>query len=113
MRDKLEAIIDKAQQAVLDAGACGNAIAIDDARTAAVDAIMGLIEKDYRRVYGCHDVDEFYRDATEPVGPKPPQPLVIQADDGTTWEHVGYPPPVISDGDGGTHYADKTPERML
>ena len=92
MRDKLEAIIDKAQQAVIDAGAHGDAIAIDDARTAAVDAIMGLIEKDYRRVYGCHDVDEFYRDATEPVGPKPPQPPVVR---------------------GNEIDADETPERML
>ena len=42
MRDKLEAIIDKAQQAVIDAGAHGDAIAIDDARMAAVDAIMAV-----------------------------------------------------------------------
>jgi len=91
MRDRLDAIIDKAQQAVIDAGV-NDPLAIDDARTAAVDAIMGLIEKDYRRVYGCHDVDEFYRDATEPVGPKPPQPPVVR---------------------GNEIDADETPERML
>ena len=115
MRDRLDEIIDRAQQAALDAGACGDAIAIDDARKAAVKAIADIfapdiikfawrakrwkaaakaIKKEYS-IYprpGCHDVEEFYRDVPEPVGPKPPQPPVVR---------------------GNEIDADETPERML